>query len=215
MCYSLKIHKLTAQLMSFLIIVSLLISYILIDKTSGYMNWLENIFIGIFASSLLVLITSCVSYIMEENRSIYSFYWNLSELKSRVLILSTIPIEEKNVQAYCAALYSVNELFRTEFALFDQNFIFIRRKKIQNVLEIYTALHEYKSSSTVAEQKMREYLANTKKLDGTRIYSSEQFQNDIADFCNKTNNFKNCNKPFVIYIEDKMSELSKYITYYK
>ncbi len=58
-----KIHKLTAQLMSFLIIASLSISYMLIDKTSGYMNWLENIFIGIFASSLLVLITSCVSYI--------------------------------------------------------------------------------------------------------------------------------------------------------
>ena len=210
-----KIHKLTAQLMILLIIVSLLISYKLIDKTSGCMNWLENIFIGIFASSLLVLITSCVSYIIEENRSIYSFYWNLSELKSRLLILSTIPVEEKSVQAYYNAIYNVNELFRTEFALFDQNFIFIRRKKIQKVLEIYIALHEYKSSSTVAEQKMREYLANTKNHDGTRTYSSEQFQNDIANFCDKTNNFKNSNKPFVIYIEEKMNELSKYITYYK
>lgn len=210
-----KIHKLTAQLMILLIMVSLLISYKLVDKTSECMNWLENIFIGIFASSLLILITSCVNYIIEENRSIYSFYWNLSELKSRVLILSTIPVEEKSVQAYYNAIYNVNELFRTEFALFDQNFIFIRRKKIQKVLEIYIALHEYKSSSTVAEQKMREYLANTKNHDGTRTYSSEQFQNDIANFCDKTNNFKNSNKPFVIYIEEKMNELSKYITYYK
>ena len=62
---------------------------------------------------------------------------------------------------------------------------------------------------------MREYLANTKNHDGTRTYSSEQFQNDIANFCDKTNNFKNSNKPFVIYIEEKMNELSKYITYYK
>lgn len=201
--------------MILLIMVSLLISYKLVDKTSECMNWLENIFIGIFASSLLILITSCVNYIIEENRSIYSFYWNLSELKSRVLILSTIPVEEKSVQAYYNAIYNVNELFRTEFALFDQNFIFIRRKKIQKVLEIYIALHEYKSSSTVAEQKMREYLANTKNHDGTRTYSSEQFQNDIANFCDKTNNFKNSNKPFVIYIEEKMNELSKYITYYK
>ena len=57
----------------------------------------------------------------------------------------------------------MNELFRNEFALFDQNFIFIRRKKIQKVLEIYNALFEYKNSSTVAEQKMREFLACKKK----------------------------------------------------
>ena len=72
------------------------------------------------------------------------------------------------------------------------------------MLEIYNALFEYKNSSTVAEQKMREFLACTKKQDGTPNYSAEEFQNDISDFYNKTNNFNNTNEPFVIYIEKQM-----------
>lgn len=193
-------------------IISLVISFGLIDKPCNYMEWLENVFIGIFASSLLCFISACLSYISEEKKSIYSFYWNLSKLKSRALVLSTISDQEKSIKAYYDATYSINELFRTEFALFDQNFIFIKRKKIQKVLEIYTALFEYKNSSTIAEQKMREYLSCTKNQDGERTYSLAQFQYDISDFCNKTNNFNNTNKPFVIYIESKMNELSKYIT---
>ena len=136
-------------------------------------------------------------------------------MKSRALVLSTISDQSKNINSYYNAVYNMNELFRNEFALFDQNFIFIRRKKIQKVLEIYNALFEYKNSSTVAEQKMREFLACKKKQNGTPNYSAEEFQNDISDFYNKTNNFNNTNEPFVIYIEKQMNELSKYITLYE
>lgn len=145
--------------MGIISILSLIISFALLDKPCSYMNWLENVFIGIFSSSLLCLITSCTGYISEEKKSVYSFYWNLSKLKSRALVLSTISDQSKNINSYYNAVYNMNELFRNEFALFDQNFIFIRRKKIQKVLEIYNALFEYKNSSTVAEQKMREFLA--------------------------------------------------------
>ena len=62
---------------------------------------------------------------------------------------------------------------------------------------------------------MREFLACAKKQDCTANYSAEEFQNDISDFYNKTNNFNNTNEPFVIYIEKQMNELSKYITLYE
>ena len=210
-----KIYIKTILIMGIISILSLIISFALLDKPCSYMNWLENVFIGIFSSSLLCLITSCTGYISEEKKSVYSFYWNLSKLKSRALVLSTISDQSKNINSYYNAVYNMNELFRNEFALFDQNFIFIRRKKIQKVLQIYNALFEYKNSSTVAEQKMREFLACTKKQDGTPNYSAEEFQNDISDFYNKTNNFNNTNEPFVIYIEKQMNELSKYITLYE
>ena len=70
----------------------------------------------------------------------------------------------------------MNELFRNEFALFDQNFIFIRRKKIQKVLEIYNALFEYKNSSTVAEQKMREFWVCEENSVNTYIFYDNEWR---------------------------------------
>ena len=38
-----------------------------------------------------------------------------------ISVLSTISDQEKSIETYYDATYSMNELLRTEFALFDQN----------------------------------------------------------------------------------------------
>ena len=68
-----KIYIKTILIMGIISILSLIISFALLDKPCSYMNWLENVFIGIFSSSLLCLITSYTGYISEEKNPYIPF----------------------------------------------------------------------------------------------------------------------------------------------
>lgn len=192
-------------------VLSLGISFCLCTALTEYGEWFENIATGIFSSAVLLMFSSLIGYCIEEKRNCNEYYWNLIKLRSKALVLSTIPQSNNTGNSYYEAVMAVNELLGGFFATFDQSFVFRRRKKIQKILEIHYALYRYKNLSLDAELYIRQYMNDMKDENGEKLYNKEKLHKDIKDFCVQTDNFLGEGKPFVIYLDNKIRELQKLI----
>lgn len=207
-----KVYKYTFEVSLLISILSFTLSLLFCFSDSSIGTWFENILIGVFASGLLLIGSSLIGYLVEERKICVEYYWKLLSLKSKALVLSTIPIEKNTSEEYYSAIAQINELLLSYFALVDLDFIFGRwRGKIQKLLEIHSFLFEYKNLIGSAEIHFREYMACTKNANGVRNYSKESFREDIRPFSRATDNFKESGHPFVIYLDMKIQEYHTFI----
>lgn len=208
-----KIYKYTF-ISNLLISVSFaILSWVFRSSTSDCGKWIENISIGIFASALLLVGSSLIGYLVEEHRIYIEYYFKLHSLRSKALVLSTIPSEQNTAEYRCSIVTEINELLIGYFSMVNDNFIFYKcRKKIQKILEIQTYLYEYSNLCRVAETKYREYIAGTRDQNGNRNYSKEKLYDDIKDFLKATDNFKESGLPFVMFLDLKINEYHAFIT---
>ena len=207
-----KVYKYTFEVSLFISILSFILSLLFCSSNSNIGKWFENILIGIFASGLLLVGSSLIGYLVEERKICVEYYWKLLSLKSKALVLSTIPIEKNTSEEYYNAIAQINDLLIGYFALIDHDFLFWRwRGKIQKLLEIHAFLFEYKNLTQSAEIHFREYIACTKNEKGLRNYSKEKFREDVRPFSNATDNFKDSGHPFVVYLDSKIREYHTFI----
>lgn len=207
-----KVYKYTFEVSLMISILSFIFSLLFCSSNSNIGKWFENILIGIFASGLLLAGSSLIGYVVEERKICVEYYWKLLSLKSKALVLSTIPIEKNTSEEYYNVIAQINELLIGYFALIDHDFIFWRwRGKIQKLLEIHSFLFEYKNLVASAEIHFREYIACTKNENGLRNYTKEKFREDIRPFSRATDNFKESGHPFVIYLDLKIQEYHAFI----
>lgn len=202
-----KIYKYTLIVNFWISLLFFILSLLFCSSESACGKWIENISIGIFASALLLVGSSLIGYLVEDHKMCLEYYWKLQSLRSKVLILSTIPSEKNTAEEYCNAITAINELLLGYFSMAEQDFIFYKhRKKVQKLLEIHSFLFEYSILSKVAETKFREYIACTKDENGNRNYSKKELHTDIKAFTKATDNFKESGHPFVIYLDTKINE---------
>lgn len=207
-----KIYKYTL-IANFLICIAFaIISWAFRSSTSDCGKWIENISIGIFASALLLVGSSLIGYLVEDHRICIEYYFKLHSLRSKALVLSTIPSEQNTAEYRCSIVTEINELLIGYFSMVEDNFIFYKhREKIQKLLEIQTYLYEYSNLCRVAETKYREYIAGTRDQNGNRNYSNTELYNDIKDFLKATDNFKDSGLPFVMFLNTKIEEYHAFI----
>lgn len=202
-----KIYKITFIASLLTSMAFAIVSWEFRSAASDCGKWFENISIGIFASALLLVGSSLIGYIVEDYRIRIEFYFKLHSLRSKILILSTIPSEKNTAENYCNAITEINELLIGYFSMVEHGFIFSKhRKPIQKLLEIQSYLYEYANLCHTAETKFREYIACAKDENGNRNYSKEELRNDIREFINATDNFKDSGHPFVIFLDGKINE---------
>lgn len=208
-----KIYKITFITSLLISIAFAIVSWKFRSSTTDCGKWIENISIGIFASALLLVGSSLIGYLVEDHKIRIKYYFKLQSLRSKVLILSTIPSEKNTAENRCNIITEIKELLIGYFSMVDQDFIFYKhRKPIQKLLEIQNYLYEYANLCHTAETKLREYIACTKDRNGNRNYSNEELRNDIEEFIRFTNNFKDSGHPFVIFLDTKINEYHALIT---
>lgn len=202
-----KIYKYTFIANFIICIAFAIVSWTFRSSTSDCGKWMENISIGIFASALLLVGSSLIGYMVEDHRIRFEYYFKLHSLRSKALVLSTIPSEKNTIEYRCSVVTEINEILIGYFSMVEDDFIFYKRRKgIQKILEIQTYLYEYANLCRVAETKYREYIAGTKDQNGNRNYSKEQLRNDIKGFLKATDNFKNSGLPFVMFLDTQIEE---------
>ncbi|EOT27038.1 hypothetical protein C805_01141 [Eubacterium sp. 14-2] len=201
-----SIHRTTFKITCLVAVLSLGVSFCLCTAGTEYEEWFESISTGVFSSAVLLMFSSLIGYCIEEKRNCNEYYWNLIKLRSKALVLSTIPQKNNTGNSYYEAVMAVNELLAGFFATFDRNFIFKRRKKIQKILEIHYALYIYKNLSLDAELYIRQYMNDIEDENGEKLYSKDKLHKDIKDFCVQTDNFLGEGKPFVVYLDNKIRE---------
>lgn len=127
------------------------------------------------------------------------------------LKISTIPQADNSWSDYYDAIVGINELITGYFATFDQNFILCWRKKIQKIIQIHTALCEYKDEVIGAKLYIRQYMNDKKDEYVNKVYNREKLLEDIREFCRETDNFMNEGSRFVIYLDKRIAEYQKLI----
>lgn len=208
-----KIYKITFISNLLISLTFAIVSWEFRSSTSDYGKWIENISIGIFASALLLVGSSLIGYLVEDHKIRIEYYFKLQSLRSKVLILSTIPPEKNTAEYRCNVITEIKELLIGYFSMVEQDFIFYKRRKpILKLLEIQSFLYEYANLCHIAETKLREYIANTKDKNGNRNYSKEQLRNDIKEFIKATDNFNDSGYPFVFFLDTKINEYHNLIT---
>lgn len=201
-----SIHRVMLKITLLIAAVSLCISFCLHTSVTEYGDWFENIATGIFSSAILLMISSLIGYCIEEEKVCKEYYWNLIELRSKALVLSTIPKSNNTGKTYYDAVVGINKLLTGYFATFDQTFLLLKREKIRIILDIHHALYLYKNVSLDAELYIRQYMNDIKDENGEKMYSREKLKKDIQGFINMTDNFLNEGNPFVIYLDNKIRE---------
>lgn len=205
-----KVYKLTFLINFGVSLFFLIISWVLYDSSNDTKMWFSNISGGIFASAILLVGTSVIGYLVEEKRLCLEYYWKLVSLRSKVLILSTLPVEKSSFEDYYNAISQVNELLVGYFAMFEQDFVFFkRRKKIQKILEIHNMLYEFKNLSINAELYFRQYMAGTRNCKGQKNYEFTNFKNDIKEFTSFIDDYEGTGQYFILYFDKKIEEYNK------
>lgn len=188
-------------------VISGLVSFIaicfLILSNGSFGDCIENIAIGLLSSGLLLMFSSAIGYYEEEKKNCKEYYWHLIALRNRGLVLSTIPIHKGTYKDYWEALTNVNEILENYFTIFDQDFIFIRRKKIQKILEIHNELCRFKNLSIDAELHIRQYMNDKTDENGNKVYTKENLMSNIKEFSMAVNDFTGDGKYFVMYLDEK------------
>lgn len=200
-----RVSKLSMVLSLLITVITFSAAFLINEQAAG--SFPVNALLGVFASAMLVLATSTISYCCEERKSLHEYYWQLVRLKHKALILSTLP-RNTGYETYYAAISSMNEIISGYFAICEQDYIFPQREKIQKFLEIQTALGEFKELSLGAEVYYRKYLCEKVLNDGSKAYSRERFASDARPFCNAIDSFMDTGASFVVYLDKKIREFS-------
>lgn len=202
------VHKKTTVISGMTFIISICI----LTLSNGSLgNCIENIAIGLLSSGFLLMFSSAIGYYEKEKKNCKEYYWHLITLRNRGLVLSTISVYKGTYKDYWEALTNVNEILEKYFAIFDQDFIFIRRKKIQKILEIHNELCRFKNLSIDAELHIRQYMNDKTDENGKKVYTKENLMSNIKEFSMAVNDFMGDGKYFVMYLDEKIRELQKII----
>lgn len=200
------IHKKTMTI-SGVVVLAAICFLVLLNGNLG--DCIENIAIGLLSSGLLLMFSSLIGYYEEEKKNCKEYYWHLIALRNRGLVLSSIPIHKGTYKDYWEALTNINEILEKYFAIFDQDFIFIGRKKIQKILEIHNELCRFKNLSIDAELYIRQYMNDKTDENGNKVYTKENLMNNIKEFSMAVDDFMGDGKYFVMYLDEKIRELQK------
>ena len=191
--------------------VSLVLSLGAVQYKEGYGLWFENVCIGIFASGLLMFFSSIMGYLIEEKKTLCEYSWKIKELKDKVLNFQTLSKENQTLDGYFIALSDINSLLRSYFAIMDNDFLFIRRKKIQKLLEIHTNLQPFNTAASEAILYYGQYRTKNEDENGNQVYSFEQFRMDIKEFVRMVDNYQGTEMSLVMWLQKKEVEYSRLI----
>jgi len=172
----------------------------------------SNISIGVFSSSLLVLITSIISYIQSEKSTIQTYFWKLNILQNKILVLSTMPEKEQSTSEYYKNIKEINELLLDYFTICDLSFFDVKRETIKLIFHINEITQEYYKLSRSAEINCRNFICDKCDKNGQKIYSKERFLSEIKDYVKFIDNYNDTKEPYVIYLNKKIRELGALIS---
>jgi len=205
-----RIYKHTISVSVIFCIFSLLMSVFFCMPNSEVGILLENISVGIFASSLVLIGSSFVGYFIEEKRFMREYYWKLLELKRRAVVLMSIPFDKATWEEYYNAISSIYDILLGYFALVDAEFIFFRiGEKAKKLCEIHSFLFEYSEIVREAELSLRYYFAEAKDSDDNKKYTKEDLRKDLKPFVEATDDFKGSGCTFAYYLDIKIREYDK------
>ncbi|MBR2407898.1 MAG: hypothetical protein IKB07_02975 [Lachnospiraceae bacterium] len=207
-----RIYKYTISVSVIFCIFSLLMSVFFCMPNSEVGLLLENISVGIFASSLVLIGSSFVGYFIEEKRFMREYYWKLLDLKRRAVVLMSIPFDKATWEEYYNAISSIYDILLGYFALVDVEFILFRKgEKAKKLSEIHSFLFEYSEIVREAELSLRYYFAEARDVDGNKKYTKEDLRKDLKTFAEATDDFKDSGCTFACYLDMKIREYDKMI----
>lgn len=202
-----SIYKKTTELSFIITIASLFLSFINISKLGNYAAWVNNVCIGLFSSGFLTLFSSLTGYLIEEKKTSMEFCWKIKELKDKVLNFQTL--YNSNMDTYICALMDVNTLLREYFAIWDNDFFFCRRKKIQKMYEIHTLLQLANEKTSDMVLCATKYRAKCVDEEGKLRYTMKQFKDDIKEDEEILFDYHGTGMPLTIWLQEKENEYSK------
>lgn len=95
----------------------------------------SSLFVGIFSSSLLVALTSIISYLANERNEILQYYWNSVDLANKIHEYNTIRESNSSVYMQLSCIEKINEIIRRYYVFFDiSNYISLRIFEQRNEL---------------------------------------------------------------------------------
>ncbi len=195
---------------SFLTSMGALIVATLINKDTREVELIKDIFIGVFSSSILIVLTSVIGYLTEEEKLIREYLWKISELKYCSIELQTIPeyghSDVELYEMYYDKYKQMNQILTNYFAIVDVDFFFHRRKKTQIILELQYKLRPLVKITNKAVESLRVYINGKCNENGERYYTKELFLRDIGDVAAKINNFEGADKSLTLWIIEKEAE---------
>lgn len=204
----LRIYKCSILVFDFTTIMTLIV-LLRINCENDYCSSIENVTIGIFASSILMLASSIISYCVQEATSIREFYWRLIELKGLAHELATVPINNKSIYRSYESIKAIDLLLTEYYATLDLDYICYRRKKIQKILEIHFKLEKLKHETEKAKMRYGEYINAIESIP-QKNYSFEEFKEDIRSFTELVDNYEG-EGLLVIWLQNRCEELGELV----
>lgn len=202
-----SIYKKTTEISFIITITSLFISFINISKQGVYVVWVNNICFGLLSSGFLTFFSSLVGYLIEEKKTSMEFCWKVKELKDKVLNLQTL--YKTNMDSYIGALMDVNTLLREYFAIWDNDFFFRRRKKIQKMYEIHNLLQLANEKTSDMVLCAAKYRAKCVDEEGSLRYTVKQFKDDIKEDEEILFDYYGTGMPLFSWLQEKEKEYSE------
>lgn len=206
-----RTYKYTIIVSTILSIISLLVSFIFCKSSSEWGVWIENISVGIFASSLVLIGSSFVGYFMEEKRFICEYYWKLLDLKRKTVVLMSIPVNKATWDEYYNAISSIHDILLGYFAVVEADYFFRKGEKTKKICEIHSFLFEYSEIIGNAELSIRYYFAEVKDDEGNKKYTKEDLLKALKPFMDASDDFKGSGCTFAYYLDTKIREFDKII----
>lgn len=203
-----SIYKKSTIISAIVTVVTLVLSLLFTFCDNKIGVWLENVCIGVFASGLLMLFSSGIGYLVEEQKCLREYCWKIKELKDKIINLQTLPENTSTINEYYDAIMAVNSLLRSYFAIIDNDFFFDGREKIQKLYEIQYKLEPFNKMSSDAAICIGQYRTRHVDKNGNRTYPKNKFNEDIQDFMNTLDNFDNSGMPLACWLEEKEKEYS-------
>ena len=105
-----------------------MVSFLFCTDGIEFVVWFYFISCGVFSSAVLLMFSSLIGYCIEEKRNCNEYYWNLIKLRSKALVLSTIPQKNNTGNSYYEAVMAVNELLAGFLQLLTE-ILFLREEK--------------------------------------------------------------------------------------
>ena len=180
-------------------LIALFFSLVFMGASTPLNVWIENMFIGVFASALLMFFSSIIGYIKEEQRSSKEYLFRLMELKEKVINLETIPLEKTDINEIYTATVEIHNVLINYFYLVDTNFLIPQRKIPRYILNMQMELREFMDETRNALTHICVKRTNKK-------YMYDDFRADIARFIEMVDNFNASGKKMGIWLELKEKE---------
>lgn len=209
------LYKKTTIIISLITIVALAFSLGFVCASSPGGIWVSNISIGIISSGFLLIVTSLVSYLREEEHLKEEFTWKLSELEKRTMELETISLIGRTKEQYLEREYvvftEINSILKSYFAIVDVETFFPKRESIQLILELQNKLYELYKKTNKAVECIRVYLNPISNEKGELSYTDEAFKKDMHDITVLLDDFDHSGKSITLWLREKEREYSRIV----